>query len=323
MNVATALNRKYIKYTVVMLSSLCENNKEHVDAYLLNSELTDEDVALISNSLRQYDIKIIPLKVNKDDFSDALPRNKMWSIETYYRLMLLDMLPESVDRLMYLDVDLIINKSIEEFYHVEFENDEIISADDSNGTRTLDTFKPKQQEMLGDKFERGFRYFNAGVMLLNIAKMRGKYDFNAYMKAIEEWNYEMTAPDQDILNYVHWEHVGYVDWQEYDLFARNAHNAGVTYEEVSEKAAIIHFVGAKPWNSDYFHFDIEQLWWEYAKKTDLYGELLEEFKSDALKNRPLEKWFTDLRSENETLRANISEMYDINRKLIESMNGNA
>ena len=34
--------------------------------------------------------------------------------------MLMDILPESVDRLMYLDVDLIINGSIEELYHVEF-----------------------------------------------------------------------------------------------------------------------------------------------------------------------------------------------------------
>ena len=39
MNIATALNRKYLEYTVVMLCSLCENNNEHIDAYLLHSEL--------------------------------------------------------------------------------------------------------------------------------------------------------------------------------------------------------------------------------------------------------------------------------------------
>ena len=47
MNIATALNRKYLEYTVVMLCSLCENNNEHIDAYLLHSELTPQDIDLI------------------------------------------------------------------------------------------------------------------------------------------------------------------------------------------------------------------------------------------------------------------------------------
>lgn len=47
MNIATALNRKYLEYTVVMLCSLCENNNEHIDAYLLHSELTTQDIDII------------------------------------------------------------------------------------------------------------------------------------------------------------------------------------------------------------------------------------------------------------------------------------
>ena len=139
MNIATALNRKYLEYTVVMLCSLYENNNEHIDAYLLHSELTTQDIDIIKNSLSKYDITIISVEINKSDFDDRLPRNTQWSIETYYRLMLMDILPESVDRLMYLDVDLIINGSIEEFYHIDFAGDDVIAADDSNGKRTLDT----------------------------------------------------------------------------------------------------------------------------------------------------------------------------------------
>lgn len=39
MNIATALNKKYLLYTGVMLTSLCENNPTHIDVYLLHSEL--------------------------------------------------------------------------------------------------------------------------------------------------------------------------------------------------------------------------------------------------------------------------------------------
>ena len=58
MNIATALNRKYLEYTVVMLCSLCENNNEHIDAYLLHSELTTQDIDIIKNSLSKSDLFI-------------------------------------------------------------------------------------------------------------------------------------------------------------------------------------------------------------------------------------------------------------------------
>jgi len=63
MNIATALNRKYLEYTVVMLCSLCENNNEHIDAYLLHSELTTQDIDIIKNSLSKYDITIISVEI--------------------------------------------------------------------------------------------------------------------------------------------------------------------------------------------------------------------------------------------------------------------
>ena len=260
MNIATALNRKYLEYTVVMLCSLCENNNEHIDAYLLHSELTTQAIDIIKNSLSKYDITIISVEINKSDFDDRLPRNTQWSIETYYRLMLMDILPESVDRLMYLDVDLIINGSIEEFYHIDFAGDDVIAADDSNGKRTLDTFGSKQIEMFHDMLAQGFRYFNAGVMLFNVAQIRKTNNFNTYMEAIKKWNYEMEAPDQDILNYVHGYKAGYIDYKEFNLFARIAHNQKYSYNDVKNSVKIIHFAGDKPWNNTNCHYDIEQLW---------------------------------------------------------------
>ena len=52
MNAATALNRKYLLYTGVMLTSLCENNPCHIDVYILHSELTDKDVQRLKDYVR-------------------------------------------------------------------------------------------------------------------------------------------------------------------------------------------------------------------------------------------------------------------------------
>ena len=294
MNIVTALNKKYIPYTAVMLSSLCRNEACHVDAYLLHSELSNEDIEDMLKNIPDDNITIHPVPVERDKFSDRLPYNDQWSIETYYRLMMLELLPPEVDRALYLDGDIIINKPLDELYDLPFEGNDIIACDDKGGLNQPERYGAKHNEMFKEAYPLGFRYFNAGVMLLNIAQMRASYSFETYLAAIEAWNYEMEAPDQDILNWVHWEKTGYADCMVYDLFARLAHNAKITYDEVKEGVAIIHYAGAKPWNNESVHFDIEKLWWDYAEKTGYYDRLLRDFVSTAMTDSTVENYIETL-----------------------------
>lgn len=294
MNIITALNKKYIPYTVTMLVSLGINEKDHVDAYLLNSELSADDIKEIEAAVKDYDITVISLAVDKEKFSERLPHNDQWSLETYYRLMMLELLPDLVDRILYLDGDMVINKALDVYYNLEFQGAEIIACDDKSGLNTPDSYGPKHNEMFKEAYAHGYRYFNAGVMLLNISAMRKKYSFKTYLDAIEAWDYKMEAPDQDILNWVHWQHVDYVDCMVYDLFARVAHNAQITYEEVKEGVAIVHFAGAKPWECSNFHFDIEKLWWDFARQTPYYRQMLEGFVESALTDTNVSQYFDDI-----------------------------
>ena len=315
MNIITALNRKYIPYTVTMLVSLGINEKEHVDAYLLNSELTKDDISEIEAAVKDYDMSIISLAVDREKFSKRLPHNSQWSLETYYRLMMLELLPETVDRVFYLDGDMVINKALDEYYHLDFQGAEIIACDDKSGLNTPDSYGPKHKEMFAEAYGKGYRYFNAGVMLLNISEMRRKYSFQTYLDAIETWNYQMEAPDQDILNWVHWQHVDYVDCMVYDLFARVAHNANISYEEVKEGVAIVHFAGAKPWECANFHFDIERLWWDYARMTPYYGKMLEDFVESSLTDKTVSGYLEGLISSVEYQKTVMDKMMDTVKKL--------
>lgn len=316
MNVATALNRKYINYTIVMLTSLCKNNPVHIDAYLLHSELSKDDIQYMRDCLVQYDISLIPFAIDKNKFDDRFPRNDLWSLETYYRLFLFDYLPASVERIFYLDVDLIVNKSLDEYYHVDFETDEIITCVDGCGKTGWEIRSQKQRDMFSPMIACGYQYFNAGVMLLNAAAMREKYNFNYYLEVVKEWNYEMSAPDQDILNYVHWKKIGYIDPYEYDLFARIAHNEQITYETAKENAYIIHFAGDKPWNTTNVHFDIEKLWWDYAALTPCYQALVADFMRDMFESRALEERVQSILDNYHQASSQLEQMKEVNQKLI-------
>lgn len=316
MNIATALNQKYMNYTIVMLTSLCKNNPVHIDAYILHSELTMENLQYMQNCLAAYDIALKPIFIHREVFHERFPRSEQWSLETYYRLFLLDELPAFVERILYLDVDLIVNHSLEEYYTVEFETDEIIACADSCGKSGWEKRSEKQRQMFAPMIERGYQYFNAGVMLMNIEKMRGTYNFEFYMQAIREWNYEMSAPDQDILNYVHWEKIGYIDPYEYNLFARIAHNGKLSYETIKEKTAIIHFAGDKPWNTTNVHYDIEKIWWEYAAMTPCYQTLVSEFMEDTFSNHTLEEKIKEMLDQCGQAESKLKQMETINQKLV-------
>ena len=117
MNIATALNSKYMRYTCVMLTSLFSNQEDaDIHVYLLHSDLTDEDKAHLLDVGEKYHQTIHFLKIDRELFPSALPTTSTWSLESYYRLMLLDLLPSEIDRILYLDVDMIINKSLKEVY---------------------------------------------------------------------------------------------------------------------------------------------------------------------------------------------------------------
>ncbi len=315
MNIVVQFDRNYLPYTCVMLTSLCLNNPVHVDVYVLNSDLDDGDFEDIRNCLKQFDADVYDIKVDRSSFDKRLPVSEFWTLETYFVLKIPELISQDIDRVLFLDDDLIINGPIADLYETDFDGYEIIAARDSNGEVTEESLSKKQREMFKDHLPAQ-DYFNTGVMLLNLKQIRSRCNFDSYVEAMEKWNYEMSAPDQDILNYVHAGKVKFIDWKTYDLFARGAYNKGIEYDFVKNNVNIVHFAGQKPWSaSSAFHFDTEMLWWEYASKSPLYEKLMEEYVFASMQNKVIEKSIKSLSEDNQRL-------VEINNKLINMIEQN-
>lgn len=73
-----------------------------------------------------------------------------------------------IDTVLYLDGDVIINKSIEQIFQVKLRDAYVAAADDM-----LDLAEGDGGSCLASRIGiKGFRYFNSGVMLLNLRGMR-------------------------------------------------------------------------------------------------------------------------------------------------------
>ena len=318
MNIAMALNHKYVRYAYVMLTSLLYNqNVPHIHIYLLHNDLTAKDLEYFQELVNSYHHEITFLYVDKTLFPASLPTTNAWSLETYFRLLLLDLLPADVDRLIYLDVDMIIDKPIDELYYTDFEDKLFCVCRDCALTLTETDLR---NEIFKEHFAQNYAYFNAGMMLWNITALRKKYCFADYMNTAKQLDYQLEAPDQDLLNYIHWKEVKYVDEFKYDLFSKFAYNKGVTYADVKRETSIIHFAGTKPWEGEVVHYEIEQLWWDYAKLTPFYHELLEEFVFANTNNPLIFQTMSELFNENRRLTGELQKSIAICNKLLELNN---
>lgn len=273
MNISIAINHKYVKYAYVMLTSLFVNNKEQeITVYVLQTDLQQQDKVCMEQLAGQWNQKIVFIQVDVAEAFKSLPTTANWSMEMYYRLLLGELLSEEIKRVLYLDVDIIVNQPLGGFYEMELGGMELAVADDP---MIQGNFSENQKALFHD-LPQPVRYFNSGVILYDLEKVRERYGFADYCKVAERFKYQLTNPDQDLLNYVHAGKVRYIDNTRYNVFSQvQALEHVEGYEELRNKGVIIHFAGRKPWNYNGAHYEGEKIWWSYARQTPYYLELME------------------------------------------------
>ncbi|MCI9200237.1 MAG: FkbM family methyltransferase [Lachnospiraceae bacterium] len=273
MHIVMAFNHPYTVYAAVMLQSLYENNPLcEVHVHILQCELVENDKKVLVNQAGRFGNQVEFYGFDRDWIPEGAKVTEEWSMEAYFRLYMTELLPAHVDRVLYLDVDIIINKPLYDFYFMDMQDYEIVGCRDFS--RVLhEEFEDKRKELFAGLYEQeNFIYFNSGVMLVDMKKLRKKVSGADYMKAVRQLEGKLMAPDQDILNLFHWEMTGLVDEYRYDFF--NACLKGVQPEEVKQAASIIHYAGPKPWVSNDIKVHAHRIWWEYAVRTKCAADLV-------------------------------------------------
>jgi lipopolysaccharide biosynthesis glycosyltransferase len=320
-NIAIALNRKVLPQAAVLLRSVALNNEEQeVRVYVLYSELTADDLKMLEEALYYCgNNELVGVPIDRNKF-DGLPSNQFWSLEMYYRLMLPQKLGGDIDRLLYLDVDMIVNKNLSEFYFMDLGNYDMAVARDMEYDTIMsfeDDHHHERNRLFRGLADDGMVYFCSGMLLMNIKQMRQQYSFDYYMQVFETIRDRIVLPDQDLLNYVHYKNVIFVDEHKYGLFAQTAHAQGMSYSQVKDSAVILHFTGkAKPWTINLIRYDIEKIWWEYAKTLPFYNEMLEQVFYNSMESDFAEKQFQTIIRENDELRQMLAKCNSMIKRLM-------
>ena len=263
MNIVMSFNHGYVRYAQVMLQSLYENNGlVNICVHVLQCDLSAEDKELLRGQAKEFEQSITFYDFDRSLLPEEIRTTEEWSVETYFRLFMTDILPVDVKRLLYLDVDVIVNKPIYDFYYMDMQGYEIVGCRDFS-LILQEGFHDKRKELFSAVSEdERFVYINAGVMLVNLEQIRKRLCAKDYVRTLQEQKEKLFALDQDIINLMHWQNIGLVDEYRYDFF--NACFKGLKAEEVKQHVSIIHYAGPKPWMPIDTSIHAHRIWWEYA-----------------------------------------------------------
>jgi lipopolysaccharide biosynthesis glycosyltransferase len=248
-NILVTLDENYIPYLNVMLTSLTNSNRNcFFDVYLLHNSIRESDtistVNILGNSGRLILIKA------KNIGLDNAPVTNRYPQEIYYRIFAAHYLPTDVDKVLYLDPDIIVNGSVKELYNLPMEDYYFAAASHTGAFLTtinhirLDT-------------EENSPYINSGVMLMNLELLRKEQNLDEVFRFIEKRKNFMILPDQDIISSLYGSRIYGLDTFRYNmteiLYKKHSRfEKTLTLDWIRKHSVIIHYCGRnKPWKENY------------------------------------------------------------------------
>ena len=250
MNILVTLNKSYIKPLCVMLHSLLRSNPDtDFDVYVMNKTFDDEDYKYIDYVLNNEKITLHDIKVDDSALKGA-PVTDRYPLEMYYRIFAARFLPEELDKILYLDPDLVVIKNIESLYNTDLGDSFFAAA--SHVGKSLQKINEIRLQM-----DTKGPYINSGVMLMNLRLLRQYQNFDEVFEYIDKNKNILMLPDQDIISAVYPDKIISLDPYIYNMTERmmlkpKSIKNDVDLNWVEQNSAIIHYCGRnKPWKDSY------------------------------------------------------------------------
>jgi lipopolysaccharide biosynthesis glycosyltransferase len=189
-------------------------------------------------------------------------------------------IPDTVERLLYIDCDTIIVGAIEKLFNLNMHNQPV--------GMVLDSVCMRHKQAIG--FSKRDLYFNSGVILYDMKEWRKQNCEERIIDHIINVRSHYLAPDQDVLNIVLKNkikvldvkynlqpfHMVYLYAQYMRYFGQTRYYSKRKIDNAKDNAAIYHtfrYLGEFPWHKDSLHpatamFDkymAKSLWKDYSK----------------------------------------------------------
>lgn len=200
----------------VWVGTVMQSILEHTDSRICFHILHDETLSIENKyklkKVARSGFSIVEFhKIDENDFSVVKNQMSRFTIGAMFRCSLPELLPD-LNRIIYLDADLFVNRDIKELWDVDVREYYLAGvADEGVAVHYHPRILNKYPEIKKES------YFNLGVLYMNLKKLR---EFGNLKKLVVDFlieNPEADLPDQDALNVLFHNKVLYLDgnWNQF------------------------------------------------------------------------------------------------------------
>lgn len=250
MDIVACPDKQYVMPTGVMMLSVCVNNSEVEIVFhiIVGNGVTERDKKDLESIVRPFEgkrvlfymldqrIQQMPFPKGKENITKA----------AFYRLFIAELLPREIEKVLYLDGDVIVRHSLLPLWNTNI-NRFAIAA-------TPDMWSGKNDYYTRLNYSRDFGYFNSGVLLINLKYWRQEALLETYISYMLANPEKIWLYDQDVLNVILKEKkldlpVTY-NFQNGFLITKPLYDVNKLEKEIEtakNDPVIVHFTADKPW----------------------------------------------------------------------------
>ncbi|MEI0607954.1 glycosyltransferase family 8 protein [Brachyspira pulli] len=249
-DICLSSDNNYAKYMAATIVSILKNstNDEKLIFHILNAGINEKNKIRILSLKNIKECEIIFYDIDTkiyEKWFDKIEYKCHFSPAIFIRLSIPSILND-IDKVLYLDCDIIVTKSLSELFTIDIENYYALVVRENI------------------KENKSYK-FNSGVLLINNKLCKETNIEKEFIKRCNEFN----ENDQDVLNYVLKDKVKYIDkkWNFYSL---------KTYYPINTKledVAILHYIESqKPWNEHTGNLLFVDEFWKYYQYTPWFRD---------------------------------------------------
>lgn len=287
--VAFASDDGYAPYLLVAVSSLLHHLPRNRSCCIvvmdsgISSYYKDRLCEVVSHNHTQVTLQFLSVALLDEKLDEFFFRRgskghvTKWSYTTYYRLFLSDLLPDC-HRLLYLDVDILVCDDLSKLFDMDMEDRSVAAVQDVCLCFNRES-EVERKRLLRCGHDMS-KYFNAGIMLINLDKWRRTSDFLKQVEEVFCQLPDMVYPDQDILNCMFRDDMIFLE-RRWNFLTPQMENDDLTAEALQYRNTIvqqrgfgiIHYAGIKPWK-DVMLCPLASEWWKEARRTGVEGDII-------------------------------------------------
>lgn len=252
LNIAFTIDADYIQHFSVALVSILENNAELTIRVFVLHDIENQTILLDVKEFFKLNYNNVIELIRVDGaFFKGYPCSSLYPKAIYYRLLAATIIPIDVKTLLYLDSDLVATGGLDDLLNFNFSGKYLFAGEDA-----INSNIPRLKS-LGIPIDK---YFNSGVLLLNLELWRTENITRNIISTLEKYKGDIILPDQDILNIFF---LGKWSTLPETYNPQNLHTGDLP----TTTPKIIHYMGgSKPWHYLNTH-PYKSQYWKYLRLT--------------------------------------------------------